>query len=88
MNGTGNCRDNSAGESFFKSLKSELVWRSNWQTRREMQVARVDSITGLYNPRRRHAALGWESPVAFERSSPPRMAKAGASSQPSLCSLP
>ena len=55
----------SAVESFFKSLKAELVWRKNWQTRRE--VALFEYINGFYNPRRRHSALGWKSPVAFER---------------------
>ncbi len=35
MSGKGNCYDNSTVESFFKSLKAELVWRRNWQTRRD-----------------------------------------------------
>jgi len=39
MSGKGNCDDNSAVESFFKSLKAELVWRRNWQTRRDVEVA-------------------------------------------------
>ena len=67
MSGKGNCYDNSAVESFFKSLKAELVWRSNWQTRREVVVALFECINGFYNPRRRHSTLGWKSPVAFER---------------------
>jgi putative transposase len=67
MSGKGNCYDNSAVESFFKSLKAELVWRRNWQTRREVAVALFDYINGFYNPRRKHSALGWKSPVAFEQ---------------------
>ncbi|MGO4917893.1 IS3 family transposase [Pseudogemmobacter sp. W21_MBD1_M6] len=67
MSGKGNCYDNSAVESFFKSLKAELVWRHNWQTRREVEVALFEYINGFYNPRRRHSALGGKSPVAFER---------------------
>ena len=80
MSGKGNCYDNSAVESFFKSLKAELVWRRNWQTRREVEVALFPShglqanrcwateyINGFYNPRRKHSALGWKSPVAFEQ---------------------
>ena len=80
MSGKGNCYDNSAVESFFKSLKAELVWRRNWQTRREVEIAlsasyglhtnhcrATEYINGFYNPRRKHSALGWKSPVAFEQ---------------------
>lgn len=67
MSGKGNCYDNSAVESFFKSLKAEMVWRRNWQTRREVEVALCEYINGFYNPRRRHSALGGKSPLAFER---------------------
>jgi len=67
MSGKGNCYDNAAVESFFKSLKAELVWRRNWQTRREVEVALFEYINGFYNPRRKHSALGWKSPVAFAR---------------------
>jgi transposase InsO family protein len=67
MSGKGNCYDNSAVESFFKSLKAELVWRRNWQTRREVEIALFVYINGFYNPRRKHSALSWKSPVAFEQ---------------------
>ena len=67
MSGKGNCYDNSAVESFFKSLKAELVWRRTWQTRREVEVALLEYINGFYNPRRKHSAIGWTSPVAFEQ---------------------
>ncbi len=67
MSGKGNCYDNSAVESFFKSLKAELVWRPNWQTRRKVEVAIFEYINGFDNPRRKHSALGWKSPVAFEQ---------------------
>lgn len=66
MSGKGNCYDNSAVESFFKSVKAELVWRRNWQTRREVDVALFEYNNDFYNPRRKHSALGWKSPVAFE----------------------
>ena len=52
---------------YFKSLKAELVWRRSWQTRRDVEVALFDYINGFYNPRRRHSALGWKNPVAFDR---------------------
>ena len=53
MSGKGNCHDNSAVESFFKSRKAELVWRRNWQTRREVEMALFEYINGFYNPRRK-----------------------------------
>jgi putative transposase len=67
MSGKGNCYDNSAVESFFKSLKAELIWRRSWQTRREVEIALFEYINGFYNPRRKHSTLGWKSPVAFEK---------------------
>jgi transposase InsO family protein len=67
MSGKGNCYDNSAVESFLKSLKAELVWRRNWQMRRDVEIGLFEYINGFYNPRRKHSALGWKSPVAFEQ---------------------
>jgi len=67
MSGKENCYDNAAAETFFKSLKAELIWRRDWKTRRETEVALFQYINGFYNPRRRHSALGWKSPLAFER---------------------
>ena len=57
----------SAVESVFKSPKAEPIWRRNWHTRRAVEVVIFDYINGFYNPRRRHSATGWKSPVAFER---------------------
>lgn len=67
MSGKGNCYDNAAVETFFKSLKAELIWRHTWTTRRKTEAALFQYINGFYNPRRRHSALGWKSPLAFER---------------------
>ena len=67
MSGKGNCYDNSAVETFFKTIKAELIWRRSWPTRRDAEMAIFQYINGFYNPRRRHSALGWKSPVAFER---------------------
>ena len=53
--------------SIFKSLKAELVWRREWHTRRDVEIALFEYINGFYNPRRKHSALGWKSPVAFEQ---------------------
>ena len=67
MSGKGNCYDNAAVETFFKTIKAELIWRRTWETRRQAETAISQYINGFYNPRRRHSALGWKSPVAFER---------------------
>ena len=67
MSGRGNCYDNSMVETFFKTLKSELVWRTVFQTRAEAQRALARYIDGFYNPVRRHSALGFVSPAQFER---------------------
>ena len=67
MSGKGNCYDNAVMETFFKTIKAELIWRHSWQTRRAAKIAIFEYINGFYNPRRKHSALGWESPLAFER---------------------
>ena len=67
MSGKGNCYDNAAVETFFKTIKAELIWRGTWDTRRQTEIAIFEYINGFYNPRRRHSALGWKSPGAFER---------------------
>ena len=67
MSGKGNCYDNSMVETFFKSLKAELIWRTRWETRRQAEGAIFQYINGFYNPRRRHSSLGGKSPLAFER---------------------
>tara|TARA_R110000850_G_scaffold38800_27_gene100999 strand:+ start:6783 stop:7640 length:858 start_codon:yes stop_codon:yes gene_type:complete len=66
MSGKGNCYDNASVETFFKSLKAELIWRKKWQTRRETETAIFQYINGFYNSRRRHSYLGGISPLAFE----------------------
>jgi len=48
-------------------IKAELTWRRPWETRRHAEMAIFEYINGFYNPRRRHSALGWKSPVAFKR---------------------
>ena len=55
-----------AVETFFKSLKAEVLWRQNWPTRRQAETAIFESINGFYDPRRRHSYLGGISPLAFE----------------------
>ncbi len=67
MSGKGNCYDNAVVETFFKTLKAELIWRNTWQTRRQAEMALFEYINGFYNPRRRHSTLGGKSPLAFEK---------------------
>lgn len=67
MSGTGNCDDNAAVETFFKSIKAELLWQRSRRTRRDAKMAILEYINGFYTPRRRHSALAWKSPLAFER---------------------
>ena len=67
MSGKGNCYDNAEVETFFKTIRAELIWRRSRETRRQAEMAIFEYINGFYNPRRRHSALGWKSPVAFER---------------------
>ena len=69
MSGKGNCYDNAMVETFFKTLKSELVWRTVFQTRAEATKALARYIDGFYNPCRRHSALGFVSPIQFEKRS-------------------
>jgi hypothetical protein len=66
MSGKGNCYD-SMVETFFKSIKAELIWRNKWDTRRQAEGAIFQYINGFYNLRRRHSSLGGKSPLAFER---------------------
>jgi len=67
MSGKGNCYDNAAVESFFKTIKSELVWRTKLLSRRQANDMIAKYIEGFYNPERRHSTLGYLSPVEFEK---------------------
>lgn len=67
MSGKGNCYDNATMESFFHSLKVERVHRMRYRTRDEARRDLFDYIELFYNRKRRHSALGYKSPVAFEK---------------------
>jgi putative transposase len=66
MGATGVCWYNAVAETFFATLKKELVYRSSWPTRRELISEIFEYIEAFYNPRRRHSTLGYLSPVEFE----------------------
>jgi putative transposase len=57
----------SVGESFFATLECELLERWRFKTQVEARLAVFDFIEGWYNPHRRHSALGYLSPIAYER---------------------
>jgi transposase InsO family protein len=66
MSRRGNCYDNAAMESFWSSLKNELVHRRHFTTHTEARTAIFDYIEVFYNRTRRHSALGYQSPLDFE----------------------
>ena len=67
MSGRGNCYDNPMVETFFKTIKSELIWPVAWQSRQRADNAVARYSDGFYNPVRRPSSLGFQSPIAFER---------------------
>ena len=67
MNGTGTWYDNAPIESFFGTLKSELVYHRRYLTRAEARTDLFFYIEAFYNRRRRHSTLGYLSPEAFEQ---------------------
>jgi putative transposase len=67
MSRKGNCYDNAHVESFFHSLKTELVYRRKFKTREEAKTAIFNWIETWYNRERRHSALDYMTPVEYER---------------------
>ena len=66
MSRVGNCWDNAPAESFFATLKKELVHGVVFATRTEAYDAISDYIDNYYNARRRHSAIGYQIPNAME----------------------
>jgi putative transposase len=66
MGSKGDCFDNAVAESFFATLKKELIRRRSWPTRRELIGEVFEYVEAFYNPIRRHSTLGYLSPVEFE----------------------
>jgi len=62
----GQCWDNAVAESFFATLKTELIHRRPWPTHKAAASAIFDYIEGWYNTRRRHSTLGYLSPTTYE----------------------
>ena len=70
MSGRACCYDNAAMESFWHTLKNELIHRHRYQTRDEAQRAIFEYIEVFYNRVRRHSSIGYLSPEAFELQRP------------------
>lgn len=68
MSRKGNCWDNAPMESFFATLKKELVHHEGYQTRAEARLSLFEYIETFYNRVRRHSSLGYQSPLEFEQA--------------------
>jgi len=67
MGSVGDAFDNAMAESFFATIKEELIYRRAWPTRHELEMEVFSFIEGFYNPLRRHSRLGNLSPAAYEQ---------------------
>ena len=67
MGSVGDAYDNAMVESFFATLEREVLNRRRFKTQTEARLAIFEWLEGWYNPHRRHSALGYLSPINFER---------------------
>jgi len=67
MGSRGDAYDNAVAESFFATLKKELIHRQSWPTRHELSRAVFEYIEEFYNHERRHSGLGMYSPADYEK---------------------
>ena len=67
MGSRGDAHDNAVAETFFATLKKELVNRRSWPSRLELQSAAFEYIEAFYNRQRRHSTLGMRSPITYEQ---------------------
>ena len=81
----GDAYDNAMAESFFASLECELIERRAFKTKTEARSALFTWIEGWYNPRRRHSALGYLSPIDFEEKHRPRLPSETLCAEPATC---
>jgi transposase InsO family protein len=70
MSRRGNCWDNAVAESFFATLKKDLLYRRLLKPRDITRIEVADYIDSFYNVRRRHSSLGYLSPLEFELRHP------------------
>lgn len=67
MSRRGNGYDNAMVETFFKTIRSELIWPATWQSRRQTENAVARYIDGFYDTAKGHSSPGLHSAIAFER---------------------
>lgn len=67
MSRKGSCYDNACMESFFHTLKTELIHDERFRTREEAKLSIFEYVEVFYNRMRRHSALGYKSPAEYER---------------------
>jgi putative transposase len=67
MGSVGDCYDNSMMEAFWSRMQVELLDRYRWRTRVELANAIFEYLEIFHNRQRRHSALGWRTPVEFEK---------------------
>jgi len=73
MSSTGSCYDNAITESFFHTLKTELIYWNHYHTRQEAKRSIFEYIEIFYNRKRLHSAIGYQSPVEFEMKNQERI---------------
>jgi transposase InsO family protein len=66
MGSKGDCYDNAVAESFFATLKKELIHSRSWPSKAELRTEVFEYIEVFFNRRRRHSTLGFLSPAQFE----------------------
>jgi putative transposase len=76
MGSVGDAYDNAMAESFFATLECELLNRHRFKSQVEARMAIFEFIEGWYNPKRRHSALDYQSPIDFEKNSGSRITEA------------
>jgi len=64
----GQCWDNAVGESWFATLKEELIYRQSWASRAQVRRAVFEFIEVFYNRKRLHSSLNYMAPAAYELS--------------------
>jgi len=67
MGRSGNCYDNANAESFFGTLKTELVHGERYRSRLEARLSIFEYVEVFYNRQRRHSALGYRNPEQYEK---------------------
>src|SRR5205807_6004929 len=67
LGSVGDAYDNAMCESFFATLECELLARRRFASQAEARIAVFEFIEGFYNPHRRHSAIGYLSPIDYER---------------------